>query len=85
MRANDLKKGAMVLISSGVKAELMDNKKGNVRDVKVFGLYTETGTVYSHDIIAYEVHQNNADVWNTDIEYSRSQLDCKKLNDALFA
>lgn len=50
MKTNDLKKGARVLLRNGWLATLQDNKKGDIRFAEVEGIYTELGSVYSHDI-----------------------------------
>jgi hypothetical protein len=48
---NDIKKGTIgYLKDTGWKFEMVDNKKGNIRMAKVFGLCTEIGSIYSHDI-----------------------------------
>lgn len=36
---------------TGWYGTIMDNAKGNMRMVDVEGLYRETGSVYSHDIL----------------------------------
>ncbi len=79
-KTNDLKKGARVKLANGWEADLYDNKKGNIRNAKVYGTYTEIGSIYSHDIVAYAVGHE----WKTDIEYTKSQLQCKAMNDQLF-
>jgi len=53
MKTNDLKKGVTVLLRNGWTAEIVDNKKGQTRMAKVFGDYTEIGSIYSHDIVGY--------------------------------
>jgi hypothetical protein len=50
MKTNDLKKGAYVRLRNGWYAQIADNKRGNIRMATVYGLYTETGSVYAHDI-----------------------------------
>ena len=69
MKTNDLKKGTMVELRNGWKAELRDNLKGNTRIAKVFGDYTEIGSVYSHDIMTTYVNKKLVD-----IEHTPSQL-----------
>lgn len=56
MLANDIKKGAKLRLKNGWKADMADNGKGNIRMCKVYGLYTEIGSVYTHDIAAVEVN-----------------------------
>ncbi|MCK9382928.1 MAG: hypothetical protein M0P95_17935 [Sulfuritalea sp.] len=50
MKSNDLKKGDLVQLKNGWYALIADNMKGNIRMAEVFGNYTETGSVYVHDI-----------------------------------
>jgi len=49
---NDLKKGDMVILRSGWKARIEDNKKGSIRLCTVYGTFTEMGSVYAFDIKA---------------------------------
>jgi hypothetical protein len=53
MKTNDLKKGQRVRLRNGWYATIADNAKGNTRMCEVEGHYTETGSVYSHDIMLY--------------------------------
>ena len=53
MKTNELKKGGKVRLRNGWDAEILDNKKGNIRLAKVFGHYTEIGSIYAHDILYY--------------------------------
>lgn len=50
MFTNDLKKGDRVQLFNGWIAEILDNKKGNTRLCRVFGTFTECGSVYAHDM-----------------------------------
>ena len=50
MESNELKKGDVVYLKNGWRAEIWDNRKGNIRLAKVYGLFTEIGSVYAHDI-----------------------------------
>ncbi len=50
MTTNELKKGAKITLRNGWEAEIADNARGNTRIVKVYGDYTEPGSVYAHDI-----------------------------------
>jgi hypothetical protein len=47
---NDIKKGDVGYQKNGWKFEMMDNKKGNIRLAKVYGIYTEIGSIYATDI-----------------------------------
>lgn len=56
--SNDLKKGTRVILFNGWEAQLLDNKKGNIRMAEVYGDYTEMGSIYATDI-AYAYLPNN--------------------------
>lgn len=75
--SNELKKGDMVMLNNGWKARIEDNKKGNIRLATVYGLYTEMGSVYAHDI-GYRI-ADGAKVVPT-----AGQAKVKKLVDGLF-
>lgn len=81
LATNDLKKGQRVKLRNGWHAELMDNKKGNIRLAKVFGTYTETGSVYSHDIMEY-LSEPGA-IWQP-VEHTEKQVQCREMNESLF-
>ena len=53
MKTDDLEKGTMILLNNGWKAKLVDNRHGQIRYAEVYGDYTETGSIYSHDIVGY--------------------------------
>ena len=86
MKTNEIKKGMMIELDNGWFGEMFDNMKGNTRMVNVYGLYTEIGSVYSHDIIACygyctleeakEKGKNGE--WST-IEHNKKQLDLKQM------
>ena len=73
MKTNDLKKGALVILRNGWEAELRDNKKGQVRLATVKGFYTETGSIYAHDI-AFAV----IDGARVPVTYTEPQLNLRK-------
>ena len=51
MKTNELKKGDRVQLRRGWFGTIADNARGNIRMVTVEGDYTETGSVYAHDIV----------------------------------
>jgi len=51
VKTNELKRGDWVTLRNGWHARLEDNRKGNIRMCTVFGLYTEMGSVYSHNMV----------------------------------
>lgn len=60
MVTNEIKKGTRIRLRNGWEAEMADNLKGNTRMAKVFGYYTEIGSVYAHDIVLVQVA---SDTW----------------------
>lgn len=65
MKTNDIKKGTAITLRNGLRAEIADNRKGNTRLAKVYGIVTEIGSVYSHDIMRAFVDGNWVDVEHT--------------------
>lgn len=74
VKTNDLKKGARIQLNNGWYATIADNMKGNTRMATVEGIYTETGSVYAHDI--KKAHIDG--VW-LDIEHTPAQLKLKNM------
>jgi len=82
VKTNDLKKGTRILLRNGWYGTLKDNKKGNIRFAEVEGLYTELGSVYSHDIVEAQLPTDNTDNsgrW-VEVEHTKSQLECLQMN-----
>ena len=75
MKTNDLKRGSRVKLLNGWEAEIADNMKGNSRLATVYGEFTETGSVYAHDIVQVQI----ADQWFP-VEHTPAQI---KLRDQL--
>lgn len=69
MKTNDIKKGTRCRLRNGWYATPISNTKGNTRDMTVEGFVTETGSVYSHDIMAAYVDGK----WEP-IEHTPAQL-----------
>jgi hypothetical protein len=55
IRTDQLKKGARVRMRNGWEAIVVEPCNGNTLIAKVFGDFTETGSVYAHNIVATEV------------------------------
>lgn len=68
-KTNDLKKGTPVTLRNGWDAIIMDNRRGNIRLAEVYGIYTEVGSVYAHNIVRALV-----DGEYHDIEYTPAQI-----------
>jgi len=72
---NELKKGDKIRLRNGWDAKLEDNLKGNTRLCTVYGLFTEMGSVYSHDMM----WKQNADGSVAEvIEHTPAQLKLKQ-------
>lgn len=71
---NTLKKGTRVQLRNGWYATIADNAKGQTRMATVEGYFTETGSVYAHDIARALVDG----VW-VGIEYTPAQLKCRAM------
>jgi len=72
MKTNELKKGDRVQLRNGWYATIADNAKGNTRIATVEGFVTETGSVYSHDIVRV-VYTRSATTESTVIEHTPAQ------------
>lgn len=59
MLTNEIKKGAMILMTHGRFGKMMDNKKGNIRLVEVTNGVNgpELGSVYVWDIVGVQVEE----------------------------
>ena len=79
MLVNDIKKGARVKMRNGWFGTMADNKKGNIRDVIVEGIYTERGSVYSHDIACVLVDDTVCGERWVDVSLSPAQEKSAKL------
>lgn len=77
MKTNELKKGQRVKLRNGWLADIADNMRGNRRMAKVYGHFTETGSVYAHDIMQYESRSGDFVTWN-DVEHTKPQLKLKQ-------
>lgn len=80
---NDLKKGTRIKLANGWEAILEDNRKGNVRMARVFGLEEEIGSVYAHDIVGAALDQDGSGNW-VKITHTNNQSKCKDLNESIF-
>lgn len=78
MKTNDLKKGCRVQLTNGWYATIFDNMKGDTRMATVEGVFTETGSIYAHDIVRAEC--NN--VW-VSITHTPKQTSLRALTHTL--
>lgn len=87
MKTNDIKKGMQiksVQLGVPVTGTMMDNLRGNTRLIAVkgteVGLFDETGSVYSHDIVLV---QDEDGTWQN-VEHTPAQLELKETISKLF-
>jgi hypothetical protein len=73
MKTNDLKRGSRIKLANGLEADIVDNMKGNTRMATVYGDFTDTGSVYAHDIVAVKI----ADDWHS-VEHTPAQAKLKQ-------
>ena len=83
MLTNDLKKGDRVQLRNGWYATILDNKKGNTRVACVEGDFTESGSVYSHDIAYFSPPDNDGESF-VPIVHTPAQLKLKSLVESIF-
>ena len=76
MKTNDIKSEYKIKLHNGWQGIMKDNKKGNIRLCEVQGIYTETGSIYAHDIKTVFNPINNQ--WEN-AEYTPAQLKLKTL------
>lgn len=75
MLTKNLEKGTLVQLRNGWKAEVITKGlRGPTPMVKVYGDYTEIGSVYAHDIVAWCDREGQ---WHHDIELTASQVKTK--------
>lgn len=100
VKTNELKKGVRIQLRAtglsgpvGWYATITDNAKGTIRQAEVEGLYTEIGSVYSHDIMRAMLWVGWPDEaartpdslyqW-VKVEHTPAQLKCQKMNQEMF-
>lgn len=74
MKTNEIKKGARMILRNGWFATMQDNMRGNTRVAEVEGYYTETGSIYAHDIVT--VFEGDKAIT---VEHTPAQLKLKKI------
>ena len=79
IKTNDLKKGTRVQLENGWYATLRDNARGNIRIAEVEGFFTETGSIYSHDIKRALINGQ----W-VEVEHTKQQQELRSTVDSLF-
>lgn len=80
MLTNELKKGDNVILRNGFRAEVMDNRKGVRRLLKVFGYSTDIGDVYAHDIVYFRRPDGSIE----QLEHTKQQIACRNAVKSFF-
>jgi hypothetical protein len=80
MLTNTLRKGDRVQLRNGWFGTIADNARGNIRMATVEGDYTETGSVYSHDILRA---CPKGGAWE-DVEHTPAQLKLREQVERVF-
>lgn len=76
----EVRKGTLVCLRNGWEAEVLDNATNRqTRLCKVFGTYTETGSVYSTDIVSARMPDG---IWYV-VEHTPAQLKAHAARKAL--
>jgi hypothetical protein len=79
MKSSEIKKGMRIVLANGWEGTMKDNMRGITRMAEIEGFYTETGSVYSYDIVAAQpLNDGN---W-TRIEYTEKELKTAWANSA---
>jgi len=76
----EIKKGTRVLLQNGWEAKTLESARKSTVLCEVYGICTECGSVYGHDIVAY-VDDN--DTWQNITGYTPGQIKCKAMNDQM--
>jgi hypothetical protein len=66
VRADQLKKGVLIRLKNGWEAIVDEECQGNTLKAKVFGDFTEIGSIYAHDIVATKLNGDWVEVVMTD-------------------
>lgn len=82
MKTADIKKGMRVRLENGWYGTMKDNGRGTTRIVEVEGFFTETGSVYSYDIVM--ALPLTLGIWEI-IEHTAKELQLQEMNERLFA
>ena len=80
MITKEIKKGTRVLLQNGWEAKTLESARKSTVLCEVYGLYTECGSVYGHDIVAV-IDEDGHRMPVTG--YTPCQIKCKKMNDQM--
>ena len=73
IKTNELRKGDWIKLRNGWTGEVVDNRRGNLRQIRVHGYVTEIGDQYAHNILAQLSHGPTGGHVIARIEHTPSQ------------
>jgi len=79
MKTSEIKKGMRIKLANGWFGTMKDNMRGVTRLAEVEGYYTETGSIYSFNIVSVCVDG----VWDA-VQYTEKELKVREMNLKLF-
>lgn len=65
---NQLKRGMRIKLRNGWEALVVEECKENILEAKVFGDFTETGSIYAHDVVAVQIDGSWVEVKMTEAQ-----------------
>jgi len=80
MLTKDIKKGMRMRLDNGWYATMMDNGRGTTRIAEVEGFYTETGSIYTYDIVVAQTPTG----WEA-VVHTEKELKLKEMVNGIFA
>ena len=80
MLTKELVKGQRVRLRNGWEAELTRKPGATTAEAKVFGHYTEIGSVYCHDIM----YARDGEGFDRPVEHTPAQVRCRQANEFAF-
>ena len=83
IKTNELRKGDWIKLRNGWTGEVVDNRRGNLRQIRVFGYYTEIGDQYAHNILTQLDHGPTGGHVIAHIEHTPAQLKFQRTMTAL--
>jgi len=68
LRTDQLRKGMRIKLRNGWEALVVEECKENILEAKVFGDFTETGSIYAHDVVAVQIDGSWVEVKMTEAQ-----------------
>jgi|TARA_R100000501_G_C2610118_1_gene104943 hypothetical protein len=88
MLQNDMKKGQTGTTKDGYKFRIEDNKRGNIRDITIYGVLTkyseDRGSIYTSDIATVDMPDGTTERLEQTPKQAKQSQYVAQLNKALF-